>query len=1006
MSIETDKIVLTSIGNDSFEEASSENSVLEIETRLRGRYNPKQMKSGTSKQMTYSDFIRVIRRLTLFSKNDKYTKMPVQEHLNISYTNIRNRDHKVHTRHSIPQSDISKYCLNPKNALEDATRILKFPKQPAQNLEFSDSKCNVKYEIGLLEENDAYPDEVNEIIRSESTYPLEQFADNRYMLKNFRNIKRYSFTTNNGNFQIDCSIVQQANGMSLQDAQIGKAPYKYEIEIEFNPLKRNLDLTREQFVKEYLEQHYFINQCLQNTLYYMPPSEELKVLVDYDKTCQLIREKVKRPINKKFIVKNRSVVLNAKPVSLNRKNSKIIKSGYSVTDKADGETKLLYIDSENRVCLLSMKSELTFTGITVDSKFTNTILVGEYIDTNREGQTCSQFMVFDAFHCPFFEGKIVAELPFHVHTESVEDGTTRLSVIKMVVEEIKDQTPVNNTIRIDFKTFKFADKEHTIYQLSKEVWDNRDSFDYSLDGLIYTPTKNPISFGTWKQVLKWKPPSHNSVDVLVRMVDKTESQVRLDFYYADNVVLRTSSNKKTDTVYKPLLFSSTVVNLDDNMTANDMDKKIIRNETVVECVFSDGEWKVMRSRPNKTAMYIKNREEKEKYWKWFQLILQNKLSETKSRLLSRTFQNFNSLNKMKKFTHTTWEECLEFVTSYEDIPIQTQIGINNKKVVEDITELSVSPIHEDELFTGIFKEIEKDVGVYYADDEGGTNVVISNRKDEGKQIRSYHNDAKRALIQNAVSLFKGQTTVNVLELACGKAGDMHKWFKAAKKNKLSLSIDAYDLSKTNLFDHADSAQNRWDEMKKKYGKNMTYTFAEHDVSTPIPNLEKKYSIVSCQFALHYFLKNEEMLTGFLNNVKNALVPGGVLVLSYPKGDKIIEYIQKNNNVDQHGYTLKSDDPLSLDKKYANKYEIHIPSTEGFIPEYLVDTEWFIQKLSDYGLSDISAGQNINMTTGEMSNGKPGFSVTLSDTEKTIAHLYETSIFKSDTGIGDDDTVVQ
>ena len=42
------------------------------------------------------------------------------------------------------------------------------------------------------------------------------------------------------------------------------------------------------------------------------------------------------------------------------------------------------------------------------------------------------------------------------------------------------------------------------------------SFEYEVDGIIFTPNDEEVPTGTWESCFKWKPPRHNSIDFLVR----------------------------------------------------------------------------------------------------------------------------------------------------------------------------------------------------------------------------------------------------------------------------------------------------------------------------------------------------------------------------------------------------------------------------------------------------------------------------------------------------------
>ncbi len=82
-----------------------------------------------------------------------------------------------------------------------------------------------------------------------------------------------------------------------------------------------------------------------------------------------------------------------------------ILQNYTVTDKADGIRKLLYIHSSKKIYLINTNMKVEFTGCVVKTdKFINTVLDGEHILHNKEGNFINLFAVFDIY---FLDGKNV-----------------------------------------------------------------------------------------------------------------------------------------------------------------------------------------------------------------------------------------------------------------------------------------------------------------------------------------------------------------------------------------------------------------------------------------------------------------------------------------------------------------------------------------------------------------------------------------------------------------------
>ena len=94
-----------------------------------------------------------------------------------------------------------------------------------------------------------------------------------------------------------------------------------------------------------------------------------------------------------------------------------IRSNYTVTDKADGERRLLYINSIGRVFMISTNMQFIFTGMTVD-KLTeetrkhvcNTLIDGEFVSYDKMGRPLNLYMAFDIY---FIGGKSVRKNGFY-----------------------------------------------------------------------------------------------------------------------------------------------------------------------------------------------------------------------------------------------------------------------------------------------------------------------------------------------------------------------------------------------------------------------------------------------------------------------------------------------------------------------------------------------------------------------------------------------------------------
>ena len=250
-----------------------------------------------------------------------------------------------------------------------------------------------------------------------------------------------------------------------------------------------------------------------------------------------------------------------------------IRSHYSVTDKADGERKLMFVSpTTGKVYLLDTTMNVVYTGRAVkDERQWNSLLDGEQLTRNRDGEAIHKYKVFDIY---FWGAKSKRELAFYEppYLEGTTEGTTtegtpgptnkesekessqqyeqrfRLPLLQKWVADVqlvvpkskeskeestkesKDTPQVKATdFVVEAKTF-LTTYEKDIFAACKEIWEaiQHPAYEYHTDGLIFTPTHcgvgadrvghaGPLHKFTWKAALKWKPPQFNTVDFLVRI---------------------------------------------------------------------------------------------------------------------------------------------------------------------------------------------------------------------------------------------------------------------------------------------------------------------------------------------------------------------------------------------------------------------------------------------------------------------------------------------------------
>ncbi len=235
-----------------------------------------------------------------------------------------------------------------------------------------------------------------------------------------------------------------------------------------------------------------------------------------------------------------------------------IRHGYTVTDKADGERKLLLIDATGRMYFIDSNLRVQFTGVSNPHKeLFCSVFDGEHIKYNKAHQFINLFAVFDVY---YLNKRSVRELPFARSEEEEEPATagvggtnkrktkedvspppvawTRLQLMTTAVKKymrpaLASSSPGSSTgLRVECKEFFVAraSDPQSIFQgcgrLLKRIHDGL--FEYATDGLIFTPATYGVGGGpdmatgplvkhTWTRSFKWKPAQFNTVDFLVRI---------------------------------------------------------------------------------------------------------------------------------------------------------------------------------------------------------------------------------------------------------------------------------------------------------------------------------------------------------------------------------------------------------------------------------------------------------------------------------------------------------
>lgn len=235
------------------------------------------------------------------------------------------------------------------------------------------------------------------------------------------------------------------------------------------------------------------------------------------------------------------------------------------------------------------------------------------------------------------------------------------------------------------------------------------------------------------------------------------------------------------------------------------------------------------------------------------------------------------------------------------------------------------------------------------------------------QLRLFHNWIKKQLITDAVK-YLDKSDIKLLDLAVGKGGDINKWVA----NKIKYVV-GFDIDKDSILE----ANKRYKQMNVHYN----YQFYELDLSksTSIKTVaditqNTKFDIVSCQFAVHYFFKNNETLNTILEIVSNSLKTGGIFIGTTMNGDliKTKSDLQLRNDI----FTIKKGDNnkyiVSLGKSSdKDHYFVDYDSEEYYVEMKRFKEEATKHDLHFVGIIDFATW--FNKYDGKLSNDEKEFS---------------------------------
>lgn len=476
-------------------------------------------------------------------------------------------------------------------------------KQPIAPVDFV--QYNFRVALNLEQDSKHFTTADQEVL----TNIIENWRD---LKKTFRYICRYSFVNDSQRFRVDCSIVKTSSmsrdkrfmipAYTIEDAKVFSNPETYEVEIEANPNNKvsaelseagiDIDAYRGRFMKEFRHIINIILSGIQRSNFPISLPEMDGVKYDYFDLIYGIKymELRRSGSRKEEIAKQRETWLEdvermktdprnfSGPSTITLEMHNIQDVGaenasepnlrylpYAVTDKADGERKLLYVNSKGRVYLIDNNLNVQFTGATTrNDKLYETLLDGEHVIHDKHGNFINLYAAFDVY----FVGCVDYRL--YPLATNKPNARSRMAVMNLVVNGLNlahfnEKTEAPSPLRVSCKRFNVVNlpdqpvddktaaivgapiEKATIFDACNRILTdiNNGLYEYETDGLIFTPAAFGVGMdvpievpdedgaafntvmdaiaqkkllntkATWKHSFKWKPPKFNTIDFLV-----------------------------------------------------------------------------------------------------------------------------------------------------------------------------------------------------------------------------------------------------------------------------------------------------------------------------------------------------------------------------------------------------------------------------------------------------------------------------------------------------------
>ena len=657
-------------------------------------------------------------------------------------------------------------------------------------------------------------------------------------------------------------------------------------------------------------------------------------------------------------------------------------AAYAVTEKADGE-RVTVVTWKTRVITLDGRGFAVDTGTTAPAEYDGTIVEAELVRANKQGSPYAKprVLCFDVTH---LRGERV--------TAPLLGARGRATQVRSWVDALR----VSKESTVTFET-----KRHREPPTMKAIADTLDeTFDHETDGLIFTPD------ALGGVPLKWKPPHLTTVDLLVRLHGRAPAPgpqghlatlfmaAQSDPLDPETILTQTFESICKETAVETARGSRAVPRALVSrcvIPETAVSGELIQDDQVVEfsCTLGPGATGTASDAAAHDVHFVPWRVRADK---------------------TALYRSTKSIDRAANFTTTVRETLAsirqpvtESMLRGADIPDQVGVAAAPdaayySRPAGARDSLAMAPLMKRHgqfkhwlyglMSTHVDRAREKallEIGVGKAGDlpkwlrvRGlravvGVDPVSDNimNEDDGAyaRYRTYLHDCCLRARSGAKGGERRSFTISATERT------------RARRPEFSPLVAAFltiDGASTKLAAPGPALVRALPKAEKRIAEHML-RIGESGV--PLPGAlrgvmtGRKFSVVSCQFALHYFFETPKKLAAFCNAVAFQLAPKGYFIGTYLDGDAVARDLGDEAEMSGHvGRTLvwkiARTFPVGSKSVYGRSVDVFLESTGAVHTEYLVDMQVLERRMAALGIFPVTEDSDLDLG-GDRGFERPG-----------------------------------